>query len=120
MKNIEFKKGDRIDYFGDGDVRVGVEILNVDSQQHYYNDGNVVSKSFVINTFTLKDGDEVFKTVEEGRFKKCSEFNCMNCGENFWSSYKVEICCDGRGCGCMGLPIEPVVCSEKCFNELTF
>ena len=43
------------------------------------------------------------------------KFYCWNCGE-------VEIpepvgCCDGRECGCMGLPIDPPFCSEKCQEE---
>jgi len=42
-------------------------------------------------------------------------FYCWHCG-------KVEIpepvgCCSGRDCGCMGLPIDPPFCSEKCQKE---
>ncbi len=40
---------------------------------------------------------------------------CWNCGI-------IEIpepvrCCSGRDCGCMGMPIEPPFCSEKCQKE---
>jgi len=28
------------------------------------------------------------------------------------------MCCDGHECGCMGKPIEPPVCSEKCFRVM--
>lgn len=43
------------------------------------------------------------------------KFYCWNCGE-------VEIpepigCCSGRECGCMGLPIDPPFCCEKCQEE---
>ena len=43
------------------------------------------------------------------------KFYCWNCG-------KVEIaepvgCCDGRECGCQGLPIDPPFCSGKCQDE---
>jgi len=27
-------------------------------------------------------------------------------------------CCSGQGCGCMGLPIEPPVCSIECLKVL--
>ncbi len=26
-----------------------------------------------------------------------------------------KMCCDGRECGCMGMPTEPPVCSEECY-----
>jgi len=26
------------------------------------------------------------------------------------------MCCSGHECGCMGLPTEPPVCSEKCYD----
>lgn len=29
-----------------------------------------------------------------------------------------QMCCDGRMCGCMGQPTEPIVCSEKCYYGL--
>ena len=29
---------------------------------------------------------------------------------------EIEMCCNGRECGCMGLPINPPVCSEQCYN----
>lgn len=31
---------------------------------------------------------------------------------------KPQMCCSGHECGCMGLPIEPPVCSEKCYKAL--
>jgi len=46
---------------------------------------------------------------------KNEKFYCCNCKvveipEPVW-------CCDGRECGCMGLPIDPPFCSEKCGHE---
>ena len=29
---------------------------------------------------------------------------------------EVTMCCNGHECGCMGLPIDPNVCSEKCYD----
>ncbi len=40
---------------------------------------------------------------------------CMSCGEEFYGE-EPKMCCSGRECGCMGLPIEPVVCSNKCYE----
>ena len=30
----------------------------------------------------------------------------------------VNLCCDGHECGCRGLPIEPPICSEECYDKL--
>jgi len=30
---------------------------------------------------------------------------------------EIKYCCSGHECGCMGLPIDPPVCSDKCYNE---
>jgi hypothetical protein len=35
---------------------------------------------------------------------------CDICGVEI----EIRMCCDGRGCGCMGWPVEPPVCSEEC------
>lgn len=40
---------------------------------------------------------------------------CEICGHDFEG--EVKTCCSGRDCGCMGLPIEPILCSDKCANE---
>lgn len=29
---------------------------------------------------------------------------------------EVTMCCSGHECGCMGLPTEPPICSEKCYD----
>jgi hypothetical protein len=44
------------------------------------------------------------------------KYYCFVCGEivqNFIPRY----CCSGDGCCCGGLPIEPPICSEKCWNH---
>ncbi|GIO33683.1 hypothetical protein J2TS6_48240 [Paenibacillus albilobatus] len=38
---------------------------------------------------------------------------CLVCGTDV-PDYEPEYCCDGRECGCMGLPIEPPLCSSEC------
>ena len=42
---------------------------------------------------------------------------CMGCGEEF-EGEEPKMCCSGRECGCMGLPIDPVVCSDECFDKV--
>lgn len=37
---------------------------------------------------------------------------CDVCG----TEIEVNMCCSGHECGCMGLPTEPPVCSEKCYD----
>jgi len=44
---------------------------------------------------------------------------CMVCDKEFLD-VEPQMCCSGRDCGCMGMPIEPVVCSEECYNKLPF
>ena len=39
---------------------------------------------------------------------------CDVCG----TEIEVNMCCSGHECGCMGLPTEPPVCSEKCYDIL--
>lgn len=46
-----------------------------------------------------------------------TEVNCMTCG-NLFLGPEPQTCCSGRDCGCMGQPIEPIVCSEECYNNL--
>ena len=37
---------------------------------------------------------------------------CDVCG----TEIEVNMCCSGHECGCMGLPTEPPICSEKCYD----
>lgn len=39
---------------------------------------------------------------------------CIICG----TEIEIQMCCNGRECGCMGQPVEPPVCSSKCEDEL--
>lgn len=48
--------------------------------------------------------------------KELVELTCMVCGQT-WMGEKPKMCCDGRECGCMGLPVDPVVCSEECYEN---
>jgi len=45
------------------------------------------------------------------------DLNCMVCGKEF-KGEEPQMCCSGRECGCMGMPIDPIVCSEKCYTNL--
>lgn len=38
---------------------------------------------------------------------------CAICGEEI----EVRMCCSGRDCGCLGLPIDPPVCSDECYEK---
>lgn len=46
------------------------------------------------------------------------DLTCMVCGTSF-KGEEPKYCCSGRECGCMGMPIDPIVCSEECYNRLT-
>lgn len=47
---------------------------------------------------------------------KIVKLNCMVCEKEFWGK-EPTMCCSGRECGCMGMPTEPVVCSEECYDK---
>jgi hypothetical protein len=57
--------------------------------------------------------------MTEQEIKPLVLLNCMVCGEEFEGEEPVT-CCSGRDCGCMGLPIEPIVCSNECYDNLPF
>lgn len=66
------------------------------------------------------------KLTVENLWLACVEFvsksnftlnTCMSCGEEFYGE-EPKMCCSGRDCGCMGQPIEPVVCSNKCYESV--
>jgi len=40
------------------------------------------------------------------------ESNCAICDKKI----DVQMCCSGRDCGCIGMPVDPPVCSEKCYD----
>jgi hypothetical protein len=44
---------------------------------------------------------------------------CMVCNKEF-EGEEPKMCCSGRDCGCMGMPIDPIVCSEECYDNLPF
>jgi hypothetical protein len=48
---------------------------------------------------------------------KLVELSCMVCEATFMGP-EPQMCCSGRDCGCMGMPIDPIVCSEECYNNL--
>jgi hypothetical protein len=47
------------------------------------------------------------------------KLNCMCCEIEF-EGEPPQRCCDGYMCGCMGLPIEPIICSENCYHALLY
>lgn len=38
---------------------------------------------------------------------------CYRCGKEYEGEYEPQMCCNGVGCGCLGLPDEPPLC-DKC------
>lgn len=45
--------------------------------------------------------------------------NCMVCSKEFLSE-EPQMCCSGKDCGCMGMPIDPIICSSHCYHSLPF
>jgi len=42
---------------------------------------------------------------------------CVVCNKPM-KDYEPVYCCSGRGCGCLGLPQEPPVCSKECWDKI--
>ena len=42
---------------------------------------------------------------------------CMMCGKDM-PDYEPKMCCSGRECGCMGMPTNPPICSDECWDRL--
>lgn len=38
---------------------------------------------------------------------------CQICDKDI----EVQMCCSGYACGCMGMPVNPPVCSGECYDE---
>ena len=51
--------------------------------------------------------------------KKLVTLSCMVCGTQ-WQGEEPKMCCSGHMCGGMGQPIDPIICSEECYNKLPF
>ena len=45
------------------------------------------------------------------------KLTCINCGREFYDDAP-KMCCSGKDCGCMRLPIEPIVCSQECYDKI--
>lgn len=43
--------------------------------------------------------------------------SCVSCRDEFMGR-PPQMCCSGYECGCMGQPIDPVVCSDNCYDEI--
>lgn len=56
------------------------------------------------------------KAIEQWKGKEEVELSCVVCGMKFMGP-EPQMCCSGRDCGCMGLPIEPIVCSKECYDK---
>jgi hypothetical protein len=43
--------------------------------------------------------------------------NCLICKKPV-PDYIPQMCCDGRECGCMGMPVNPCICSDQCYDAV--
>lgn len=42
--------------------------------------------------------------------------SCAGCGKDL--GVKIPRCCSGRECNCMGMPVDPNVCSDECLKKV--
>lgn len=44
--------------------------------------------------------------------------SCVKCDEPMPADFEPEPCCDLFDCECQGMPYEPAICSEACWDAL--
>ena len=44
------------------------------------------------------------------------KLTCMICDEEFLGETP-KMCCSGRECGCLRMPIDPIICSDICSDK---
>lgn len=47
-----------------------------------------------------------------------NDYKCEVCGTPV-KNYNPKFCCSAFDCGCHGLPTEPCICSNECWDKLT-
>ncbi len=55
-------------------------------------------------------------TEMERRMEEPEGEYCEICNK-FVEGFKYKKCCNGFDCGCMGMPIEPCICSNECWDK---
>ena len=73
-------------------------------------------QSFVVNRFGLTAWEDN-AYMWGAKLKRAHQLNCMVCNKEFYGE-SPKMCCSGRDCGCMGMPIDPIVCSKECYENL--
>ena len=59
-----------------------------------------------------------YENIDNWRVKPALvDLSCMVCSKDFKGEPPI-MCCSGIDCGCLGLPIEPIVCSKECYDNL--
>ncbi len=53
----------------------------------------------------------------DSKTKELVELQCMGCDAVFMGE-PPKMCCSGRDCGCMGLPIDPILCGPECYDKM--
>jgi hypothetical protein len=69
-----------------------------------------------IEKFTQEEREKTLRELD-AISKGYVEIVCQGCNETYLGP-EPQTCCSGRDCGCMGMPIEPMVCSTECFDRL--
>ena len=48
---------------------------------------------------------------------KLIDLTCQVCQSEFKGEEPMR-CCSSKECGCLGMPIDPIVCSEECYKKI--
>lgn len=45
-------------------------------------------------------------------------WTCMICDTTLSDDYEPGMCCSGYECGCQGMPTNPPICSQVCWDKM--
>lgn len=74
--------------------------------------GQILFITQIMNEFAIKTHADAIKND-----KKICLLNCSNCNSEYIGP-QPEYCCSGIECGCLGMPAEPIACSDECYNKI--
>lgn len=107
---LELQKGKKVThrFFSDG------EFMYQNGDTYVLEDGVRCHPMVFWEDRATKQWETGWSVIEENKVT----LHCIVCNKEFQGEEPV-MCCSGRDCGCMGMPIDPIVCSDECFNKLS-
>lgn len=71
------------------------------------------NEDFIFRQQVVEQRVKFIKALADKFAKEYFNGNCEICD----TPIHLQFCCSGRECGCLGMPVDPPVCSEGCYNK---